>query len=139
MFFSMQCHEEIPFSSREEMAAANAAVPDYYHGFFGSSWRFDLCDGWQSGLADPIENQPVESDIPSLVFAGHYDLETPPEWGRAVSESLSNSYFFEFPNSGHGVVRSQSCALDITTSFLENPNQAPNSDCFALQEASSYR
>jgi len=139
MFFTMQCHEEIPYSSRAAMDAANAAVPSQYAGFFGSSWRFDLCDGWESGLADPIANQAVISDIPALVFAGHYDLETPPEWGLAVSQNLSNSYFFEFPNTGHGVVRSVECALEITTSFFNNPNQAPESQCFADQTRSNYR
>ncbi len=139
MFFSMQCNEEVSFSSREEMAAANARVPEQLTGFFGSPWRFDLCDSWQSGLANTLENQAVTSDVPTLIFAGHYDLETPATWGEALTDKFSNSYFFEFPNTGHGVTRANDCALEIMLDFLADPSQSPDSDCFGDQESISFR
>ncbi len=139
MFFSMQCNEEIPFSTREQMAAASQSVPEQLRGFFGSTWRFDLCDQWQSGQAEAIENVPVSSELPTLILAGHYDLETPTSWGEAVSQRMPNSFFYEFPNVGHGVLRSESCALDMALDFIANPNQAPDSACLDKLETIFYR
>jgi pimeloyl-ACP methyl ester carboxylesterase len=78
---------------------------------------------------DPVENMPVVSDIPALVLSGEFDPITPPEWGRAVAADLSNSFFFEFPTVGHGVIRSDTCARDMALAFLNDPTTEPDSSC----------
>ena len=34
-----------------------------------------ICQSWGAREADPIENERVSSDIPTLVLAGEYDIE----------------------------------------------------------------
>ena len=68
-------------------------------------------------------------DIPTLVLAGEYDLQTPPEWGELAASGLSNSYLIEFPNTGHGVIFYSSCAQDIFQAFIDQPTMEPDSTC----------
>ena len=90
-----------------------------------------ICEEWGARIADEIEDEPVTSDIPTLILAGEYDPITPPVWGKMVAEDLSNSFFFEFPAVGHGASVLNECPLSITLDFLNNPTTRPNIDCIA--------
>jgi pimeloyl-ACP methyl ester carboxylesterase len=90
---------------------------------------FQICDVWGAKEADPIENQPVTSDIPTLVLSGEFDPVTPPAWGKQVVESLDNAFYVEFPNLGHFVFAERRCARDIVTDFLSDTTTAPDSNC----------
>ena len=79
--------------------------------------------------ADPIENTPVVSDIPSLVLTGHFDSITAPAWNLDTASYLENSFYYEFPNMAHGVLRYDDCALMMGLAFLENPWGEPDSAC----------
>ncbi len=128
MYFSVQCSEEVPFSSHNEGDAAGDVYPEVQNwadnGVFSS-----ICQIWGAGEADPIENEPVISDIRTLILAGEFDPITPPAWGELVAESLSNSFYFEFPDVGHGVSRSGECALGITLGFFDDPTIEPDGSC----------
>lgn len=132
MFYSMQCHEEVPFESQEDALARYADLPpatgEYFVGTF-ASMIYTLCDSWQSGQAETVASLPVESDVPALVFAGQYDPATPSEWSRQTASFLSNSYFYEFEDMGHGIMRASACGLDIGLQFLENPQAEPDASC----------
>jgi hypothetical protein len=90
-----------------------------------------MCRIWKVHEASANENQPVQSDIPTLVLAGQYDPITPPAWGQQAAESLSNSFFYEFPGFGHGVSIDDACPESITQAFLHNPAAAPDATCLA--------
>jgi hypothetical protein len=92
---------------------------------------FAICEDWEVAPAGQIENQPVRSDIPTLVLAGEYDPITPPAWGQMVASDLSRSYFFEFPGVGHGASVADVCPLKVTLAFLNDPNVSPDSSCIA--------
>ena len=130
MHFSVQCGEEMHFTTLEEIAAASKAYPQLRNNF-GSTADFKICQFWGARKADPIENQPVSSDIPTLVLAGEYDPITPPLWGQLAAENLSSSFSFEFPGVGHGVSTSGACPLQITRAFLDNPTVKPDASCIA--------
>jgi pimeloyl-ACP methyl ester carboxylesterase len=130
MFYSVRCHEEIAFTTRAELAAADDAFPQLGGAFDQSSYA-DVCTPWGAGAAGPAENQPATSDIPALVLAGEYDPATPPEDGRIAARTLRNSFFFEFPGLGHGVSVDGACPLSITLAFLEDPRAAPDAGCIA--------
>ena len=130
MLYSVRCGEEVRFSSREAVAAAGEPYPRL-RDYLGSDTTFDVCDSWGARVADPIENQPVESEIPTLVLNGEFDPITPPAWGKLAAGNLSNSYFFEFPGMGHGVSASGECPLSITLSFLADPSIEPDATCVA--------
>jgi len=134
MYWSIQCGEEVAFETEESAAQAAAELPPQLAGAFAAAPILRVCEAWGVGPADPIENEPVESDVPALVFAGEYDPITPPEWARLAAETLPNSYLYEFEGVGHGVVRSDGCALLIALQFLDDPTAAPNDSCIAERE-----
>ena len=47
------------------------------------------------GEDQELENQPVHSEIPTLVMMGEMDPITPPEWGKLTLEGLPNAEFLE--------------------------------------------
>ena len=130
MHHSVQCGEEVPFSSRIKVEADAEAYPRL-RGLLDRQAIFPICQIWSAEEANPMENEPVRSVIPALVLAGEYDPITPPEWGRLAAESLENSVFFEFPGTGHGVTGTGECALGIMLAFLDAPASQPDGDCKA--------
>jgi len=133
MMFSVQCHEEVPFSSPEAFDAALARYPELT-GLFeraaAGGLAYRVCAEWGAGQADALENQPVTSDVPALVLAGEFDPVTPPAWGRHVAETLSNGYLFEYPGVGHGA-SAQDCGREMMLAFLDDPTVAPDDGCIA--------
>lgn len=134
MQLSVQCHEEISFSTPGEVL--HAPNFPYLDPVFEASavtgqFGFAVCNLWQAGQAEAIENEPVTSDVPTLILAGEYDPITPPSWGQDVGERFSNSYYFEFPGIGHGASVSGDCPLGVTLDFLEDPTEQPDTVCLA--------
>ena len=130
MHLSVQCGEEVSFSSGKALEAAADAYPRL-RGVIDREPILDQCETWGAKKADRIENQPVSSDIQALVLAGEYDPITPPEWGRQVAGNLSSSFFFEFPGVGHGASLAGPCPLGIALAFLDDPEVEPRSSCIA--------
>ncbi len=130
MYYSVQCGEEVAFSTRAELVAANADYPRQL-GVIGNEYIVDLCTEWDVAAADPRENESVRSDIPTLILAGEYDPITPPSYGEATAANLTQSYFFAFPGLGHGVSVDHPCARRIMLTFLNDPTTAPPSACLA--------
>jgi hypothetical protein len=96
---------------------------------FSEQYTLNMCDLWNVPTADPKENEAVVSDIPTLIFSGRYDPITPPKWAELVAETLSASFYYEFPNMSHGVMRSTSWAPQMGLTFLDDPLRAPDSAC----------
>ncbi len=141
MQLSVQCNEEISFGTPGEvLAAPNFPYldPVFEAGVVTGQFGFAVCDMWQAGQADAVENEPVTSDIPTLILAGEYDPITPPSWGQDVGERFSNNYYFEFPGIGHGASISGDCPLSITLDFLEDPTTEPNAVCLAGMDAPAF-
>ena len=88
-----------------------------------------LCEGWQQMPVDPIEDEPVVSDIPTLLLSGQFDPITPPRWADLAAETLSNSYSFVLPMTGHGVGIGTPCGRTLMRKFLESPTTNPVSPC----------
>jgi len=132
---SVQCAEEVPFNSGQDAYTAAQGVQPEIAAFFPQSVQpmFTVCQDWTGIAPDPRENQPVDSDIPSLILAGEFDPITPPEWGQMTVGHLSNSYFFELRGNGHWVTRSSRCALAIMLVFLDNPTVVPDASCLDSQ------
>jgi pimeloyl-ACP methyl ester carboxylesterase len=129
MHWAVQCREEVPFTSPQNLIAAAQADPALAPAF--AEPIFAICEDWEIAPAGPVENQPVHSDIPTLVLAGEYDPITPPAWGQMVANDLGHSYFYEFPGVGHGASVADICPLQMTLAFLNDPNVAPDSSCIA--------
>jgi pimeloyl-ACP methyl ester carboxylesterase len=127
MYYSVQCYEEAPFNTPEAVAEAIDAYPGL--GDF-SPFRSDLavCDVWGLDSYDVAENLPVYSDVPTLVLCGEYDPITPSRWGRLATETLSNSFFYEFPGLSHSITL-HACPRDVASAFIDDPTGLPVVDC----------
>ncbi|HSL31349.1 MAG TPA: alpha/beta hydrolase [Anaerolineales bacterium] len=131
MQMAVQCAEEFPFNPVEEADAAAQGLQPQIAALYPNSVRplFVVCREWTAGSPDPRENLPVLSDVPALVLAGAHDPITPPDWGRIVSNDLSNTYYHEFPGNGHWVTRSSRCALEMSLAFWRDPGLDPGYSC----------
>ena len=88
-----------------------------------------LCEEWQQTPVDPIEDEPVVSDIPTLLLSGQFDPATPPRWAAIAAETLSNSFSFVLPMAGHGVGIDTTCGRTLMSKFLVSPRTNPVSPC----------
>jgi pimeloyl-ACP methyl ester carboxylesterase len=134
---SVNCNEETPFYTQakldEALTGVRQEVIDAHIGIttapaLDRALRF--CDDVIGTEPPAIENQAVVSDIPTLALSGQYDPVTPPQWGELAAATLSTSYAFEFPATGHGVITSRpECAGSIASQFFAEPQLAPASGC----------
>ncbi len=135
MNYAVQCTEELAFDTANSIDATLAKLNPKLVGFARRSGidasQIALCATWNKAKPNPIENEPIKSDIPTLVVSGEYDPITPPDYGKETASTLSNSYFFEFPGMGHGVIPSSDCAFSIAEAFLKDPTTKPDSTCIA--------
>lgn len=133
MQFSVQCAEEVTFTTSEAIEAAFADYPRLDVVFDAVSnigpGIFDICDLWGAGDAPSSENEPVSSDIPTLVLAGEYDPITPPRWSESAASALENSTFVFLPGVGHGPSGSVDCAQSILLDFISDPTAPVDTRC----------
>ena len=131
MRYGVLCSDEGTFTSlesaRKDMGSTNPAMAEFINNDLEMNYR--TCDFWGAKIADPIENQAVYSEIPTLILAGEYDPVTPPSFGQLVADTLENTFYVEFPGLGHYVFADSSCARDIVAEFLIEPNTMPDSGC----------
>ena len=128
MYYSAECREEFPFNNpakQMEIARQHPALAN----FMPSISEPAICAMWGAGIADPVESQPVVSDIPALVLAGEYDPVTSPEFTRAAADNLSKSYFYRLPHFGHAVQDQSNCANQLAAWFMRNPIREPEISC----------
>ncbi len=133
-FNSVECNEEAPFETFSNVIANAQAleIPELAYGTVSfMAEQFATCELWPSGRAREVESRAVVSDIPTLIMAGNYDFQTPVSWNRSAFVNLSNSYYVQFPSSGHGVVAQSQCAKDVSREFIDTPFRQPNSGCTA--------
>ena len=134
MMFSVQCHEELAFSSIDAFRQRFAGFPELaqmYNNAVLGELAFRVCQEWGAGEAGESANQPVTSSIPTLLMSGEFDPITPPEWGRHAAETLENGYFYEYPGIGHGASLADDCPMQMMEQFLEHPESPPDDACIS--------
>ena len=127
--WSLHCAEELPFyqpqqSASDPLAARYAATHPL------GRW----CSAWPVPALGAVEDQPVRSDIPTLLISGGHDPVTPSWQARTAAETLSRHYLFEFGSMGHGTVWqnwSSPCPAEIAGRFLADPTRQPEASCAA--------
>ncbi|WP_374685596.1 alpha/beta fold hydrolase, partial [Promineifilum sp.] len=93
----------------------------------------DSCALWPVETLDPSIDDPVVSDIPTLLLSGGFDPVTPPPFAAAAAAGLSRAYVLVDPAAGHGVAFQTECPNQIIQSFLDDPTTPPDSSCLAEQ------
>ena len=132
MQFSVQCHDEMPFTSPEKAQAEIAAYPELAGLVENSNTgpaSFRICQDWGAGQADASANEAVSSDLPTLLMAGEYDPITPPAWTQHAAETLENGHTFEYRGVGHGASLVDGCPREMMMAFLQDPNTVPDDAC----------
>lgn len=137
LYVAQECNEELPFNTIESIEEAAAEFPELSplfntEAFVGEQAYLDNCADWFATLPDAAENEPVVSDIPTLIFSGQFDPITPPAWGDQVAANLENSFVYTLPGIGHGATTSgEVCPVTVAHDFIENPFTTPDDDCIA--------
>jgi pimeloyl-ACP methyl ester carboxylesterase len=133
MYFSVLCAEDADFKPQDynltglpkELAASEKD---------GARQFLQTCSFWNVQPLPPMVDQPVSSDLPTLVLSGAFDPITPPAYAEEAAKTLSRSYTFLFPIGGHGQVTSGECQDQIFIEFLDHPDQKPDGSCINEQK-----
>ena len=127
VYYSTECQEDILFHTPKQIDQSVQHLPEIiqYAAQSQADTMFEICKVWRVKKSSSLEDQAVTSDIPTLVLAGAYDPVTIPAWGKLASETLSQSYFYTFPNAAHGVFASGDCAVNMIGDFINNRTKNP--------------
>lgn len=136
-FYAVECRGEIAFSSAEALAQTYAELPHWQRTMaimpdIASPRMRDLCRDW--GLTEPSgrENEPVSSNVPTLLMSGRFDPVTPPRFLPIASQKLKQAYSFTLPLS-HSLLRTSSCAAGLALDFIFDPSQEPYNECLDFE------
>ncbi|MEQ8719464.1 MAG: alpha/beta fold hydrolase [Acidimicrobiales bacterium] len=130
MLISVECHEEISFGDPADIETALTGDP-YYDRFADSANArpfYETCERWPAGSAPAVENEPVTSDVPTLLMGGALDPITPPSAIDDVAEGFSRSFGVRFRWEGHGPGADE-CGSSIIREFFDAPTSAPSAQC----------
>lgn len=130
MFTSVECVEEVPFNDLDLAIAWAQDIPEQMRALIeGVIDTFADCAVWDVPPADAVENEPVWSDVPTLLLSGAYDPITPPWWGDEAAAYLLWSTHVVFPDMGHATVDIRPCPTEIALAFLADPWAVPDTSC----------
>lgn len=132
MVYSVRCSDYAPFGSAESTtAAAQGLLPEIRDDYMPEERDvFAICAQWPTKPANPVDHQPVTSDIPTLVLASENDPVTPPAFSQMAAQTLSRSFVVETPGIGHSILSNGgTCAVNIIGRFFAAPTRKPNTDC----------
>lgn len=145
MYYSVECAEELSFETEASLAtvyeeALSDAPPQLQEYYTGAAQDIiATCDLWNVPQSGAHENDPISSDIPTLVMSGEYDPVTPPAWGALAAETLTNSSTFIYPGVGHGAsVSGETCPLKMALAFFDDPFNTPDSSCIAEMKGPDF-
>jgi len=114
-YISVSCHDQLFAMSMEQL----------------DETIYDMCGLWDIKPPVPGENDPVNSELPTLIFAGRYDSTTPPSFAHQLAGHLTHSYVAEIPDQGHAPSATgiSDCPTKLILAFLQDPNIAPDLTC----------
>ncbi|GAB5491913.1 MAG: hypothetical protein Phog2KO_21280 [Phototrophicaceae bacterium] len=92
------------------------------------------CELAEIETLDNYVDEPVISDVPSLVTSGGFDPITPARYADILADNLSNSTNLVFPTVGHGALLGGQCPLSIMASFISDPESDLNTSCIDSME-----
>ncbi|MEM8533119.1 MAG: alpha/beta hydrolase [Chloroflexota bacterium] len=132
MYYSVVCAEDA------DIDPANLTFEDLYpevaeDGVLSIEAITQVCEIWDVEELNPSVDEPVTSEIPTLLLSGRFDPITPPAFAELAASTLEQSYLFTFPTVGHGAAMDGECPASIIHSFLEDPELPPDATCIDEQ------
>lgn len=130
MYNSVMCAEDGDYTAED--VNLDALYPDIQRVFGPQSATFPaFCEQWGAAALDSYVDDPVVSDIPTLILSGEFDPITPSVGGDVIAETLSNAYVYTVPGQGHGSLLIDLCPIGIMIDFLADPASEPDADCLS--------
>ena len=136
---SAECREVVPFVDRaayHQRLAEAGRVGAMFPG--REDIRFDLCGAWPVAPAPGAENEPIVSDVPTLILAGEYDPYVRPSSAEEVAATLAESHVVELPGVANGLLGQEPCATDVALAFIDDPTGEPEAACVASMRTAEF-
>jgi pimeloyl-ACP methyl ester carboxylesterase len=130
MRYSVWCADGLPLADRAIVDFQTHLAFPQFGDLTSAAFNPGICKVWNVPPSESSEWQPLTSDVPTLIFAGEFDPNTPPAWGRRALRTLKNGYLFEFAGYSHTPSQS-ACARQMTVDFFNDPSKAIDVRCFA--------
>lgn len=109
------CNEDMPRAGKDLL---ESDADNYFSGELGYSIFTEVCQYWPKWQAPKGFAEPLETDVPVLLFSGQYDPVTPPSYGDMAMETLSNSKHVLIENGSH--VASLRMCIDPIKEFMQS-------------------
>ena len=118
LYLCVTCAEDVPFIDQAEAAKLNAENP---FGNYRVAQQTRACGIWPRGEIPADFREPVQSNVPALIFSGNFDPVTPPQRGGEVARYLSNSRHVIVPQGAHGIdgLTNAECLDKIVLEFID--------------------
>ena len=136
MRYSVWCAEEMPFEDAGRVMGQQSPALGL-GGIDEGTTTPAVCRAWNVEPAPAVENEPVTSGVPALIFAGEFDPDTPPQWGRGLLARLSKAYYVEMRGCSHGA-SFNACGGEIVSAFLRDPGSPPPVGCALAMRGADF-
>lgn len=129
-FFTTLCNEEFSF---EDINAVKDDPKDSIATAVARDARrfFAVCKSFNPGTPDPVENQALTSDIPTLLLSADIDAGCPAELSEAAVKTLSHGKSYFFPNRMH-TIQGSDCSKAMIRQFIASAD--PNVDATCIKD-----
>jgi pimeloyl-ACP methyl ester carboxylesterase len=129
-FFTTLCNEEFSFENPHDLDKIDMTDPIAVATAHDTKRFFAVCKAFNAGKPDPVENQPLTSDIPTLMLSADIDAGCPAELSDEAVKRLSHGTNYFFPNRTHTIAGSD-CAKQMISQFLTTAD--PNVDATCIK------
>jgi pimeloyl-ACP methyl ester carboxylesterase len=135
-FLLVQCADEASFTNEADLS------PPLDHEFLravdlapsiNGLDSLSICDTWDTGEVDPIENEAVSWAAPTLLLAGAVDPITPPNWAADLAAKLPRSRLVVQAGASHDSDEGW-CALGLIGEFVARPDALLDTSCAASDD-----
>lgn len=127
MNFSVMTYEEFPFYDEIALVESLKRSEALFNLPLSTNSGMELMNDWHAHRASELENQPVVSEIPTLMASGALDHITPSSNAVGALKHLKNGYELIFPDESHNLFNP--CFFQITEDFFNDPFHTPDMQC----------
>lgn len=126
--YTVNCFEEAPLATPEllQQTRRDFAPVLTDEDVFGGP---EGCDALHPYRARPEQLTAVESDIPTLIITGEFDIQTHRSAGPLVAKSLKHSQLVDVPGVAHVPSFRYECTRTMMREFHNNPMQKVDVGC----------
>jgi pimeloyl-ACP methyl ester carboxylesterase len=125
------CQESVPYNSPEGLAkVADTLKFKPMQSLYAPAADaiYEMCKSFTPTPREGFHDA-VTGDIPTLAIGSMWDTQTAPSWAALAASTLSKGQSVLIPESGHGAIIYQPCAVDMGVAFLNNPERKLVNSC----------